>query len=217
MPCWIEDQQAICFIDDTAVSTFHHPSNPLFPSAFPLTSSPSSITVRIIFPLTCDHLITLLQYNVLRACLANRLLLTALGQPDSGQCSSMAQHVLPYPPSHDSIPSSLYPTTMQQSVPHEEWIDAIPHPTWRDNLILAAGTYDEDQLWSDTIGGLFEGFPQSEIKKRGVIAWSPPWHYDGWELSEGFWRTWGWTMHGCDDILQATNKWRQKRGEPPLV
>jgi len=88
---------------------------------------------------------------------------------------------------------------------------------WRDNFILAAGSYDEDELWSDTVGGLFEGFPDSECAKRGVIAWSPPWDVSGWEISEGFWRKWGWLMRGCGDVLEATNKWRELRGEEPLV
>jgi hypothetical protein len=73
------------------------------------------------------------------------------------------------------------------------------------------------ELWSDTIGGLFEGFPASEIEQRGVIAWSPPWDVSGWEVSEGFWRKWAWSFKGCGDALEATNKWRKERGEKPLV
>jgi hypothetical protein len=81
---------------------------------------------------------------------------------------------------------------------------------------LASGTFDEDELWSDTIGGLFEGFPNSEIEQRGVIAWSPPWHFTGWEVSEGFWRKWGRILKGCGEVLEATNRWRE-RGEEPLI
>ena len=83
--------------------------------------------------------------------------------------------------------------------------------------MMAIGTFDEDELWSDTIGGLFEGFPQSESEQRGVIVWSPPWHVSGWELSEGFLRKWGWSFKGFEDMLEATNKWRAMRGEDPLV
>lgn len=86
----------------------------------------------------------------------------------------------------------------------------------RDNLIQAAGHFDEDELWSDTIGGLFEGFPASDIEQRGVIMWSPPWHVCGWEVSEGFWRKWSWALKGCGDVLEATNRWRIRRGEEPL-
>ena len=59
--------------------------------------------------------------------------------------------------------------------------------------------------------------PPSEIERRGVIVWSPPWDVRGWEVTEGFWNKWGFLMKGCDDVLEATNYWRGQRGEEPLV
>lgn len=44
----------------------------------------------------------------------------------------------------------------------------IPDPTWRDNLLMNLGQFDEDQMWSDTIGGLFEGYPYSEIEPWNI-------------------------------------------------
>ena len=173
---------------------------------------------RIVFPLSPDHLITLLQFNVLRGLVTNRSLLLPLLKDDHlGECSSTALQILPSPTSPQEVPPSLQPTVLQRTIPHEDWIDVIPHPVLRDNLILSSGKFDEDGLWSDTVGGLFEGFPASEIEQRGVIAWSPPWHVSGWEFSEGFWRKWGWSLKGCPEALEATNKWRRKRGEKPLV
>jgi hypothetical protein len=170
---------------------------------------------KIILPLSPDHLIPLLQYNVLRAFITNRqLLIGFLGT--EGECASAALHILPEPSGTPELPSTLFPTLLQQTIPHEDWIDIIPHATWRDNVIRAIGTFDEDELWSDTIGGLFEGFPHSEVEQRGVIAWSPSWHVSGWELSEGFWQKWSWSFQGCEDILEATNHWRNLRGEAPL-
>jgi hypothetical protein len=84
-------------------------------------------------------------------------------------------------------------------------------------MLRALGQFDEDELWSDTIGGLFEGFPDSEIEHRGVIIWSTPWDIRGWEISPGFWEKWRWTLNGCEDIIEATNHWRSIRGEFPLV
>lgn len=172
---------------------------------------------RIIFPLSSDHLITLLQFNVLRGCLINRQLVSGLINPPSSDCSSAALRILPSPLSPQSVPPSLEPTVLQRTIPHEDWIDIIPHPAWRDNVILAAGKFDEDELWADTIGGLFEGFPASECEQRGVVAWSPPWHISGWEVSEGFWRKWAWSFKGCTEVLEATNRRRRERGEEPLV
>jgi len=170
------------------------PYQPTTPNPATLNRPPAG---RIILPLSPDHLITLLQFNVLRACLTNRRLLSSLNATPLDEYSSAALHILPNPSSPEAIPPSLHPTVLQRTVPHEEWIDLIPHPVWRDNIILAIGKFDEDELWSDTIGGLFEGFPASEIERRGVIAWSPPWDVSGWEVSEGFYRKWGWSFKGC--------------------
>ena len=199
-------------------SELQSPSSPLIPPH----GNDGSRSARkpqhtIVFPLCPDHLIILLQYNVLRASITNRRLIECLFPNPANECSSAALHVVPSPPPHVTIPASLRPTPLQMAIPHEGWIDIIPHPVWRDNTLLAVGSFDEDELWADTIGGLFDGFPHSEIERRGVIAWWPPWDIAGWEVSEGFWRKWKWSLKGCKDVLDATNKWRAKRGEEPLV
>jgi hypothetical protein len=170
------------------------------------------------FPLSSDHLIILLQFNVLKSSVANRQILSKAVSPHSDDCSSPILQVLPKESTVLGIlPPMLRPTTLQQTVAHEEWIDLFPHPVMRDNLILASGKFDEDDLWLDTIGGLFEGLPDSHVEQHGVIAWSPPWHFSGWEITEGFLRKWGWTLKGCQDIIDTTNHWRRQRGEEPLV
>lgn len=102
-------------------------------------------------------------------------------------------------------------------MPHGDWIDLFPCPEGRDRLIRAAGTFDEDELWADCIGGLYEGFPDDEVERRGIIAWSPPWNITGWEMSEGFLRKWGWLFKGLPGALEATNRWRMEKGEEPFV
>lgn len=176
----------------------------------------------VMFPLSSDHLIVLLQYNVVRGLLANYqlLLLFQPNTPTNSECSTAAEHVLPNPDDispHCHLPEMLRPTRLQTTVVHGKWIDIIPHPVLRDNLIRARGTFDGQDLWNDTIGGLFQGFPDSDIEQRGVVVWSPPWHMSGWEISEGFWRKWGWTLQGCPDIVHATNVRRCQRGQQPLV
>lgn len=171
---------------------------------------------KIVFPLCPDHLITLLQFNALRATAVNRTLISGiLASPLD--CNEEAIHVIPYPAKPELLPSTLLPTTLQQTVPHGDWIDVFPCSEGRDRLIQAIGTFDEDELWADCIGGLFEGFPDDEIERRGIIAWSPPWDITGWEMSEGFLRKWGWLLKGLPEPLRATNRWRVNRGEEPLV
>ncbi|EED17394.1 conserved hypothetical protein [Talaromyces stipitatus ATCC 10500] len=70
---------------------------------------------------------------------------------------------------------------------------------------------------SDTISNLLEGFLQSRKKHRGVIVWSPPRDASGLESKEGFGNKWKWLKTSCEDMPVATNYWRTKRGEEPLV
>lgn len=167
------------------------------------------------FPLSTDHLIPLLQYNTLRACLTNRKILSVVNA-DIKLCGTEAFDVLPWPSDLRTVPPSLRYTTLQSKIPHEDWVDMVPHPKWRDNLILALGTFDPDELWHDTLGGLFKGFPASEVEHTGIIAWTTPWNVDGWELSEGFVRKWTWLLMGCEEVLEATNRWRIQRGESSI-
>jgi hypothetical protein len=182
---------------------------------------PASTSIStIIFPLSSDHLITLVQYNVLRGSLENRHLLDFALDIDSRHSGfeSTDIHVTPQLLSRElaKLPPSLHPTLAQQTIPHPHWIDIIPHPVWRDKLIESVGSFDADQLWSDTVGSLFEDTGDNETA-RGVVLWETPWHWGGWELSEAFVMKWAWALKGCEELLQATNKWREKRGEDRIV
>ena len=91
----------------------------------------------------------------------------------------------------------------------------MPLGQMRDNLILMKGSYDHDDLCSDMVGGLFEGF--NECENRGILVWSEPWCAEGWEVTEGFARKWGRLLRGCGELIESTNRWRGLRGEEPLV
>lgn len=133
--------------------------------------------------------------------------------------------MVPFPPTaqlQSLIPPCLLPTTLQQTIPHPDWIDLFPSPQGRDELIRGhiAGLFDEDELWDDCIGGLYQGYPDDEMERRGFIAWNPPWDVSGWEMSEGFARKWGVLLFGMSafgEMLEATNRWRARRGEEPIV
>ena len=211
-PFWSEKQQTVVHLPFTASSKVF--GTTIFPG-----DSLQTASAGVLFPLSSDHLIVLLQYNALRGCLSNRELLSRF-EPTSAphqDCSWAALHVLPGLDASalQSLPPSLQPTLLQRTVSHEPWIDIIPHPQFRDNLIRATGAFNEDELWSDTIGGLFEGF--ADIEQRGVVLWCNPWNASGWEVSEGFWLKWGWLLRGCFDALETTNQWRAIRGESSLV
>lgn len=215
MPFWVEKEQAVIHVSSPPKELLDL-QKPLIPK-LPKGSAESDRVPDLVamFPLSTDHLIPLLQYNTLRGCLTNRQLLN-IASENIRLCVDTNLNVLPMPSNQQTVPPTLLPTATQSKVEHEDWVDLIPCPKWRDNVLVALGTFDAEELWQDTIGGLFQGFPASDIEHRGIIAWNDPWHASGWELSEGFWWKWGWLLNGCDEVFEATNRWRRKRGEAPL-
>jgi hypothetical protein len=208
--CWDIEQQSISVIPASHIEQLYNARNPLLPD------KSTNEQFKVFFPLCPDNLITLLQFNALRALTVNRSLISGILTTPL-QCDEEVIHIVPYPIKPELLPPVLLPTILQQTVPHGDWIDLFPSPEGRDRLIRAAGTFDEDELWADCIGGLYEGFPDDEIERRGIIAWSPPWDIAGWEMSEGFLKKWGWLFNGLPGALEATNRWRIERGEEPLV
>ncbi|KFZ09853.1 hypothetical protein V501_05453 [Pseudogymnoascus sp. VKM F-4519 (FW-2642)] len=208
--CWDIKQQSFSVVPASRMKELYNGRSALLPD------KQRKAQFNIVFPLCPDHLIILLQYNALRALAVNRTLISGILVTPL-DCGEEIIHVIPYPTKPELLPLSLLPTALQQTVPHGDWIDMFPCPEGRDRLIQAAGTFDEDELWADCIGGLFEGFPDDEVERRGIIAWSPPWDITGWEMSEGFMGKWGWLFKGLPGPLAATNRWRMQRGEEPFT
>lgn len=214
MKCWDVEGQSISVLPESRIKQLYNGRNPLLPDR-PRESKKERL--NIFFPLSPDHLITLLQFNALRAMAINWTLVTGVLVTPLDCADVEVIHIVPYPAKPELLPPTLRPTILQQTVPHSNWIDMFPSPEGRDRLIRATGTFDEDDLCADCIGGLYEGFPDNKIKQRGLVAWSPPWDIAGWEMSEGFLKKWGWLMKGLPGALEATNRWRGERGERPLV
>ncbi|KAG8157738.1 hypothetical protein KVR01_012400 [Diaporthe batatas] len=195
----------------------------------------SSTPPGFAFPLSRDHLITIIELNVYRASLTNVYILGAYSLLCNAACGYAADNSEPplfpwtgYQPS-GNIPDSLRPTPLQQSTPHEVWIDLLPSPRMRDNAIVAVaeGRLRQDDFCADILRGLCgEGTGQGGTARGGeyagearLIVWNDPWDPSGWEVTEGFLRKWGFLVRGDgqDDILRATNRWRALRGEDPIV
>ncbi|KAI0602351.1 hypothetical protein F4775DRAFT_237224 [Biscogniauxia sp. FL1348] len=165
------------------------------------------------FPLSPDHkLIVLVQYNVLRALLTNMRILSLLERLPA-ECAA-ALYIKDLPPPSDTVPPSLRYTELQKSVTHDPWIDIIPWPAMRDNLVRLGGAVDQDELCSDIAGGLYEGF--DDVETRGIIIWGEPWSETGWEVSEGFARKWSFLLKDCDELIRSTNSYRKARGEDEI-
>ncbi|KAH7349151.1 hypothetical protein BKA66DRAFT_563481 [Pyrenochaeta sp. MPI-SDFR-AT-0127] len=128
----------------------------------------------VIFPLSTDHLLHLVQYNVFRAFVSNKRTLNTLltGWTNSPPSPTTCPISGPYRddtsvyPLNPNIPLSLVPTRLQQTRLHSLWINLIPFPCVRDNLIRREGTFDHWELLQDLIGELMGTTPARE--RRGT-------------------------------------------------
>ncbi|KAL4789010.1 hypothetical protein BDV19DRAFT_383450 [Aspergillus venezuelensis] len=81
-------------------------------------------------------------------------------------------------------PPTLRPTPIQRHIPHHPWLDFLPFPRMRDNLIKASEHWDDEELCLDS-----------------------------WEATEAFLKKWPWVVRGCPELMYSTNAWRARRGE----
>jgi hypothetical protein len=196
-----------------------------------------------------DNLIHLIHYNVFRALISNKRildLLTASEKPfanlpvsyhSNWRCLAKTTiHAV-----HFSIPVCLVPTVQQMSNPHSFWIDILPFPQLRDNLIKWETCFDHWEFLQDLVGGLLnDAFPdkpnasgihplpallvsqgeamdETTADRRGLIVWGEPHDKDNWEATPGFLAKWAWILEGCRELVEISNRWRVKRGEEPMA
>ncbi|KAH8809193.1 hypothetical protein F5884DRAFT_858691 [Xylogone sp. PMI_703] len=188
-------------------------SNSLLPVApcFKYISLDGTVTL----PLSPDHLIPLVQFNAFRGTLTNMLILSVAHLLPRECDIAEALRTTPLFPSPAALPPSLAPTTLQQSIPHDMWIDLLPHGTMRDNAISIMHMFNHYDICNDMLGWLNQG--KNDIEMTGVLVWGNPWEVSGWEVTEGFVKKWGFLLKGCREIMAATNYWRTQRGDEELV
>jgi hypothetical protein len=167
------------------------------------------------------HLQILIRLNVLNALARNAV---CMGFPREGLCTD--EFISPYSTndprfSNDSkqamsSPPALQPTILQRTVAHHPWIDLLPFPQLRDNVLMymETGLVDDDDLCEDL---LLVDDPRDINSKPSIIVWGMPWDSKGWEVNPAFLRKWGFLLLGCKEIMEGTNYWREKRGEKRLV
>ncbi|TFK29300.1 hypothetical protein FA15DRAFT_664224 [Coprinopsis marcescibilis] len=99
------------------------------------------------------------------------------------------------------LPSSLRPTSLQRTIPHESVLDRLLHPELRDRVILNRGKFDLVDLLLD-----FRKF--TTIHGDDVLA------HGNWEIDEGFFRKHPYLAEA--NCIAASNRWRKERGESEL-
>lgn len=159
-----------------------------------------------------DLLLHLIQFNFTRALMENTRVLgfTSDQLHDDAISPFSTPGALPFD-FERSLPLNLQPTMMQRSTPHHPWLDLLPDPHMRDNLIRAGDFEEETQLCLD-----MKGHGSTHTGRAGIIVWSDPWDPAGWEITESFARSWGWVIRDCHGLAHSTNRWRAKRNERPL-
>lgn len=74
-----------------------------------------------------------------------------------------------------------------------------------------------EELEWDLTGRLCMEVPPEEAKRileesgseqRGLLVWNDPWDVNGWKLTDGFVKRWGFLVEGCHEIYRSTNQWR---------
>jgi hypothetical protein len=156
-----------------------------------------------------DALLVLVKLNVFRALVSNSRTLGVL--PGDAMDDDAISQFCSTEVSADRIlalPSALRPTGLQNEVAHHPWIDFLPVPRMRHNLIQRGDTFDDMKLCGDLVG-LFSAGTGS----AGLIVWGESWDVAGWEVTEEFLKNWGWTIKECWELFESTNWWRAQRGE----
>ncbi|PWY92328.1 hypothetical protein BO70DRAFT_402264 [Aspergillus heteromorphus CBS 117.55] len=167
-----------------------------------------------------DLLLGITRLNFLRALNTNIDVLgyqpSAMAPDDAKSMFSMIGPRCPRTHDRESVlPPALQPTLVQRTVPHHPWLDLIPVPQMRDNLILVEDLVDDAQLCRDMCGNGTRARGVG-IGETGVIVWKDPWDPEGWEVTETFVRLWGWVVRDCWELFASTDAWRARRGERSL-
>jgi hypothetical protein len=128
-----------------------------------------------IFPLTKTHLLTLIEYNVLRAIITNLSFLSLMAifcWEFHSEPRLQKPRILAVTP----VPRSLVPKSLQMSTPHTPWIDTFPLTVKRDNLIEAAtnSDFDKHEPCSKIFCTPFKGPNEAKVP-RGLVVWGDPW------------------------------------------
>jgi Domain of unknown function (DUF3425) len=159
-----------------------------------------------------DLLLHLIQFNFTNALIENTKILGLASEGLHDDAISPFNTAGPFQYDLEaSLPPSLQPTLVQRTIPHHPWLDLLPIPQMRDNLISAGESIDETQFCLD-----LKGYGSVHTGYTGIIVWKDPWDPTGWEVTETFARSWGWVLRGCWDLFQSTNSWRAQRGETRL-
>jgi len=128
-------------------------------------SSSTSFTSYLSTPLPVDQkLLTLLNFNLVRALISNVILLGTdpeqLARDDLESPFVDGQEV-----AEERLPPILWPTVLQRTLRHHPEVDILPFPAYRDNMLLAGDSINNFELCADIIYGV-----NLEEEGEGVVG-----------------------------------------------
>lgn len=125
----------------------------------------------------------------------------------------------------NTIKPDLRPNQEQVSVKHHVYIDILPFPTLRKNLITQQDKFDEDEFFHDLIPGLvcwgrggMGNRDRREDCSNGYVPTGTPWDARSWEATAWFLKKY-WYMLGGEDgeLVRQSEWWRAMRGDDTPV
>lgn len=116
----------------------------------------------------------------------------------------------------------LRPSSEQITVNHHPYIDILPFPTLRKNLITHQEEIDEDGFFHDMLTGLVcwggAGIGRKDRQdSTGYASTGAPWDVRSWEAKVWFLKKY-WTLLGGEDgeLVRQSEWWRSMRGDDKL-
>lgn len=166
------------------------------------------------YPLTSDHLITLVYYNVFRGLSKNIRALKldrTLMRTRDYQSPFITGDI-----DVSTLAPDFQPTLIQQTIPHHPCFDIFPDAVVRDNAIRNwAADLPYGHLCMNLAGR--SNWNEIELPARlSCVLWGAADNADNWEVTEGFASMWPYLAKGAYRLQAATNRWRAMRGERPI-
>jgi len=121
-----------------------------------------------------------------------------------------------------TLKPDLRPSSEQITVKHHPYIDILPFPTLRKNLITHQEEIDEDEFFQDMLTGLVcwggAGIGRKDREdSTGYASTGTPWDVRSWEARVWFLKKY-WTLLGGEDgeLVRQSEWWRSIRGDDTL-
>ncbi|VZI03053.1 unnamed protein product [Fusarium fujikuroi] len=178
-----------------------------------------------------DHLLYLINYNAFRGLFQNKVTLSQAtdhlvleeGRTEKLDVMVGLKRDAICVETGLNVPPHLRPTALQSTRVHATWIDFIPFPKMRDNLITHHDHFNHRLLVTDIMGNLLEDIMFNKYgegtgprgrrlvsrgkssdyasDRRGLILWGEPHRMESWEVTPRFLERWGWAVEGCPELI----------------